>query len=81
MKKNRIIFIVLLVVSILLMLYGFIYFSVSSIPFQDASLAPSSALIKQQVDIVIGIVMMIAGAGLLIGDIIWKKKSSKKSKK
>lgn len=74
MKSKKIIFALAIIVSIILVFIGFVWFAVSSIPLQDADMAPASAIAQQNFNIAAGIVMMIVGAVAFIGSIIWRKK-------
>ena len=49
------------IISLVVAIFGFGMFCVASIPFQDPQLAPASALVKQNIEIIAGAIMMIGG--------------------
>lgn len=72
MKKKPWILITLLIAATIIFLLGFGLYSVSSLPFQDPELISGSILEKQARDIIVGKIVMLIGATLLFGTIIWQ---------
>lgn len=70
MNKKKVIFIILSIVSIIIIFFGFLQYAVSSIPFQDVQYVPASVLAGQAVKILVGKVVMLVGCGLLVGSVI-----------
>lgn len=70
--KLNVIFIILLFIAIVISLYGFVLTAASAIPFQDPQYAPSSALERQKIESIIGLVMLVVGTLMFWGDIIWR---------
>lgn len=70
-RNNKIVlFILLIVIALFVLIIGFGQWAIASIPFQDPEYVSESALYKQTIKIIIGIIMMIVGAITLIGSII-----------
>lgn len=70
-RNNKIVlFILLIVIALFVLIIGFGQWTIASIPFQNPEYVSESALYKQTIKIIIGIIMMIVGAITLIGSII-----------
>lgn len=70
MKKKTLIFVLFIIVSIVFIFLGFVWYAGASIPFQDSELVPASAFSKQASDLMVGKIMMLFGGVLLTGSII-----------
>lgn len=79
-NKNVVIFVIFLIISILLLIWGFGLYSLASLPFQDLTLVPEHVLAKQAREVLLGKVMMIVGAVLLVGTIMMKVIRGRKNK-
>lgn len=79
MKKKTLIFVILIIISIVIIFLGFVWYAAASIPFQDSELVPASAFAKQASDLMVGKIMMLFGVVLLTGSIIWRFIVSKKA--
>lgn len=78
MNKKKVLFIILAVISVFVFIFGFLYFSVVSIPFQDPQYVPDNAIVRQAAEILVGKVAMLAGVGLFIGSVIGATVTGKK---
>lgn len=64
MKKMIITYVILAIVAIIAIVvtvFGFGLFSVAAIPFQDPQYVPASALVRQNVEMIIGAITMTSG--------------------
>lgn len=78
MKKRTLIFAMLIIISIVIIFLGFVWYAAASIPFQDSELVPASAFDDQARKLLIGKSMRLIGVVLLTGSIIWRFIVSKK---
>lgn len=65
-----ILFVIFFIVTGLMSILGFGYFAVSSIPYQDIQYVPAATLQRQQMEILIGQIVMFSGIGLFIVNIL-----------
>lgn len=65
-----ILFAIFFIVTGLMSILGFGYFAVASIPYQDIQYVPAATLQRQQMEILIGQIVMFSGIGLFIVNIL-----------
>lgn len=70
MKKKTLIFVLFIIVSIVFIFLGFVWYAGASIPFQDSELVPASAFSKRASALMAAKIMMLSGGVLLTGSII-----------
>lgn len=81
MKSKNWIFVLLIVIGVVLAFFGFVMYAVSSIPYQDVNLVPDIVLMRQQVKIISGLIMMLGGSLTSVISIISLVISKKRNKK
>lgn len=81
MKSKNWIFVLLIVIGVIFAFFGFVMYAVSSIPFQDIEQVPDMALMRQQVKIISGLIMMLGGSLTSVISIISLVISKKRNKK
>lgn len=72
MRKNTIIFVLVIIAACITVFIGFVWYATASIPFQDPEFVPASAFEKQAKDLLVGKIMMLIGAVVLIYSIFWR---------